>query len=261
MQLSKSFWKYNPALLTNRRDNYIQLTLSIFFFSPIFIVKCIGVNLVASLSLLSKIPEAGCTCVVGHSGNNNKVAPIIKTFQDCNNGGTVVFPAGQAYNVKSALELQGLKKIVKGKGYMYFNGDNIHFSGRGIINRNGQGWFDAQNNQGPTIIRVNVRNSYFAGFTVKHAPNDHFSIVGSQNNILVSVFFHIVPTYTNIPAKYTYVFGIYNSGNFIARSSTIVNGDDCFSVHSDLSNITVFELSCASGYGFSIGSLGNDAIS
>ncbi|KAL0097373.1 glycoside hydrolase family 28 protein [Phycomyces blakesleeanus] len=240
-------------------------------------MKFIGASVVASVFLLSTIAEAGRTCVVGHSGNNNEVAPIMKAFKDCNNGGTVVFPAGQTYNVKSALELQGLKNIVvkfdsiinfprfnpkiqKGKGYMYFNGDNIHFSGRGTINGNGQGWFDAQNNQGPTMVRVNARNSYFAGFTVKQAPNGHFSIVGSQNTILENLSLRTVSTNPSRPAKNTDAFGISSSSNIIIRDSTIVNGDDCLAVHGGVTNATISGITCTGGHGFSVGSLGKDGI-
>lgn len=114
---------------------------------------------VAALLLLSlgiNDVAAGSTCVVKPTGGDDASA-IVKAFQNCKSGGTVSFPKGNNYNLKSLIEIEGLKNVkidfqgkitlsgfdkkFKGKNaYIKIKGDNVHMSGGGTIDGNGQAW-------------------------------------------------------------------------------------------------------------------------
>ena len=96
------------------------------------------------------------TCVVKSSGGDD-TSVIVDAFEKCNNGGIVQFPKGSTYNLQSVISVEDLKdltvdfqgtinlpkyntKFEDEKAFIYLAGDNIHFSGAGTINGNGQGW-------------------------------------------------------------------------------------------------------------------------
>ncbi|KAI9015730.1 pectin lyase fold/virulence factor [Phycomyces nitens] len=238
-------------------------------------MQIFGIGAIASLFLLAATVEAGRTCVVGHSGKNNEVAPIQQAFKDCNNGGTVVFPAGQTYNLKGVIAVENLKQVtvkfdsiinmpvfktslINEKAFLYISGDNIHFSGSGTINGNGQGWYDAANNKAPTLFKIKATNSYFGGFHVKQAPRAHFSVNGSKNLTIENLSLNTVSKNANKPAKNTDAFDVSGASDIIIRNSNIVNGDDCIAVNGGVTNLLVTGLSCTGSHGFSVGSLGKD---
>lgn len=99
---------------------------------------------------------AAKTCAVKSSGGDD-AANIVDAFNNCNNGGTVEFTKGTTYNLKSVVSVEKLQdvtvkfegtinlptyntKFEDEKAFIYLAGDNIHFSGAGTINGNGQGW-------------------------------------------------------------------------------------------------------------------------
>lgn len=113
-----------------------------------------SLSFIATLILASSVDAA--TCVVAKSNSDDSVA-IRKAFNDCKNGGTVSFPKGNTYYMKSAIEIDGLKGItVKfngqivlpvfnksfkgGNSYISIKGDRINFAGGGTIVGNGQTW-------------------------------------------------------------------------------------------------------------------------
>lgn len=100
---------------------------------------------------------AAKTCAVKSSGGDD-ASNIVDAFNNCNNGGTVEFTKGTAYNLKSVVSVEKLQdvtvkfegtinlptyntKFEDEKAFIYLAGDNIHFSGAGTINGNGQGWY------------------------------------------------------------------------------------------------------------------------
>lgn len=113
---------------------------------------------VATLLLLSVgfNEVAAKTCTVAKSSSDDSVT-ITKAFQDCKNGGTVVFPKGKTYYMKNMIAIDGLKNVninlsgeivlptynkkFKGKSsWIEIKGDNIHMTGGGHITGNGQAW-------------------------------------------------------------------------------------------------------------------------
>lgn len=106
--------------------------------------------------LASALVNAGTTCTVSTSGDHS--SNIEAAFSKCKNGGTVVFPSGTTFNMKSVVSVTGLKdvtvqfdstvnlpsydiKFTKEKAFFYIEGDNIHWSGSGAFYGNGQGWY------------------------------------------------------------------------------------------------------------------------
>ena len=56
--------------------------------------------------LLPRVAEPSKTCTVNPLGNGRDDVPqILAAFNDCNNGGTVVFPRGETYNIATRLHL------------------------------------------------------------------------------------------------------------------------------------------------------------
>jgi len=50
--------------------------------------------------------EPSKTCTINPLGNGQDDVPqILAAFSDCNNGGTVVFPQGETYNIATRLSL------------------------------------------------------------------------------------------------------------------------------------------------------------
>ncbi|KAG1488874.1 hypothetical protein G6F54_011832 [Rhizopus delemar] len=114
---------------------------------------------VAALLLLSlgiNDVAAGANCVVSRSGGDD-ANNIISAFNKCKNGGTVTFTKGVTYNLKSMIEITGLKNVninfagginlparaskFQGQNhYIQLKGDNVNMYGGGTINGNGQAW-------------------------------------------------------------------------------------------------------------------------
>lgn len=117
-----------------------------------------SLSLLASLALTSSVNAAvtGKTCVVAKSSSDDAVT-IAQAFNDCKNGGTVSFPKGNTYYIKSYVAISGLngvtvnfagqivlppfnKSFKGGNSYISIKGSNINFSGGGTIVGNGQTW-------------------------------------------------------------------------------------------------------------------------
>lgn len=115
-----------------------------------------GLSLIASLALASTVQAASKTCTVAKSSSDDAVT-IAQAFKDCQNGGTVNFPKGNTYYLKSMVAITGLKgvtvnfqgqivlpafdkKFKGGNAYISIKGDHINFSGGGTIVGNGQTW-------------------------------------------------------------------------------------------------------------------------
>jgi hypothetical protein len=114
---------------------------------------------VAALLLLSlgiNNVAAATECVVARSGGDD-ANNIISAFNKCKNGGTVTFTKGVTYNLKSMIEITGLKNVninfagginlparaskFQGQNhYIQLKGDNVNMYGGGTINGNGQAW-------------------------------------------------------------------------------------------------------------------------
>ncbi|KAL0088316.1 glycoside hydrolase family 28 protein [Phycomyces blakesleeanus] len=234
-----------------------------------------GTGTIASILLLATAAQAATVCTVKKSGNGDDAVSINAAFSACKNGGTVIFPAGAVFNLKSVVAAADLKGVTvkfdstvnlpsynpsfaKQKAYFYLAGDKINFSGKGTFFGNGQGWYNAKNKNAPVVFKPKATNSYFGGFTIKQAPRAHFSVNGCKNTIFENLTIHTVSANSNYPAKNTDAFDVSASSGITIRNSNIVNGDDCIAVNGGVYGLTVSGLTCTGSHGFSVGSLGKD---
>jgi hypothetical protein len=100
--------------------------------------------------------SAATTCTVATT-SGDAASNIAAAFESCKSGGTVSFPKGNSYTLKSMLSISGLQgttvdfagtinlggydtSLSGGSAYLTIKGDSITFAGGGTINGNGQGW-------------------------------------------------------------------------------------------------------------------------
>ncbi|KAI7887738.1 pectin lyase fold/virulence factor [Mucor mucedo] len=229
-----------------------------------------GLSLIASLVLASSV-TAGPTCVVAKSSSDDSIT-IAKAFNDCKNGGTVNFPKGTTYNMKSVLNIQGLKGVTVnfqgqinlppfnksfkgGNAYISIKGDHINFSGGGTIVGNGQTWWDIKDTTAPTVLRIGATNSDFGHFNILNSPRAHMGMTGSKNVVLHDVYLKTVSANSNLP-KNTDALDVSSSSDIIFKDSNLFVGDDCTAINGGVTNMTISNVHCTGGHGFSVGSLG-----
>ncbi|KAG0734746.1 hypothetical protein G6F62_007582 [Rhizopus arrhizus] len=229
---------------------------------------------VAALLLLSlgvNDVAAAANCVVA-SSSGDAAANIASAFNNCKNGGTVTFTKGVTYNLKSVVTLQGLKNVnVNLAGtinlparsssfknldhYIAFKGDNVQIYGGGTINGNGQAWYDAADHTAPTVLRFGLTNSKVSGINIVNAPRAHMGVTNSQNLILDNITLKTASTSSNL-AKNTDALDVSSSQGIIFQNSHLTVGDDCLAINGGVTNITLNNVNCNGGHGFSVGSLG-----
>ncbi|KAG0750550.1 hypothetical protein G6F61_000675 [Rhizopus arrhizus] len=214
---------------------------------------------------------AAANCVVAPS-SGDAAANIVSAFNSCNNGGTVTFTKGVTYNLNSVVTIQGLKHVsVNFAGtinlparsssfknldhYIELKGDNVQVFGGGTVNGNGQAWYDAQDHTAPTVFRFSLTNSKVSGINIINAPRAHLGVTNSQNLVLDNITLKTVSTSKNL-AKNTDALDVSSSQGIIFQNSHLTVGDDCLAVNAGVTNITLNNVNCVGGHGFSVGSLG-----
>ncbi|KAI9498417.1 pectin lyase fold/virulence factor [Zychaea mexicana] len=232
--------------------------------------------LFASAPAFAAPARRATTCTIESTGGGDDTPNIVKAFTNCNNGGTVKFPKDAEYNMETVIYIEDLQDITVDfqgtlnlpkyntkyedeKAFIYLRGDNIHFSGPGTINGNGQGWYDAVNRKAPPLFKPRASNSYFGGFSIVKAPRSHFSVNNCENVVFEHLNINTVSDDEEKDAHNTDAFDVSDSTGVVIQSSTIVNGDDCIAVNGGAKNLTVTNLDCTGSHGFSVGSLGKDS--
>ncbi|KAI8878859.1 glycoside hydrolase family 28 protein [Backusella circina FSU 941] len=233
-------------------------------------VRVATVSIISAL-LLTFTEAATKTCVVSKSSSDDATT-IAKAFSDCKNGGTVSFPKGNTYYLKSMLKISGLKnvdvnfagqivlpgydkKFKGGSAYLQIDGDNVNFYGGGTINGNGQAWYDAEDHTAPTVLRISADNSVFSNFKIINSPRAHIGITSATNVVLEHVTLNTKSS-SSKPAKNTDALDVSSSKDIIFRHSQLTVGDDCTAINGGVTNITLTDINCNGGHGFSVGSLG-----
>ncbi|KAG5939101.1 hypothetical protein E4U59_003315 [Claviceps monticola] len=228
------------------------------------------------------------TCFVTPSaGLGEDDAPaILKAFHKCNNGGTVVLDGD--YTIGSPLDLTFLHAVdvaISGSvslsndveywashsmKYAYQNASaawrfggkdvNIYGGGQGVIDGNGQAWYDAfaKNSmlQRPVLFVLDgLKGGSVTGLKMQNPPF-WFNLIANSSDILVSDVNLTVKSTSNSTAKNTDGWDTYRSKNVVLQSSTVNNGDDCVSFKPNSTDIVVQNLACDGSHGISVGSLG-----
>lgn len=229
-----------------------------------------GLKLIASLVLASSV-TAGSTCTVAKSSTDDALT-IAQAFNDCKTGGTVIFPKNTTYYIQTPIVVQGLSDVTVslkgqivlpvfntifkgGSAYITIEGNNIKFSGGGSIHGNGQTWWDIKDTTAPPILKIGANNSDIGNFNIFDSPRAHLYLNGSNNVVVHDVYFKAVSNNTNLP-KNTDALDVTASTNIIFKDSILFVGDDCVAIKANVTNMTISNIHCTGGHGFSVGSLG-----
>ncbi|KAI8367743.1 pectin lyase fold/virulence factor [Blakeslea trispora] len=232
-------------------------------------------SLTSSLALITVLASAAqaATCTVSTSGDVAK--NIVSAFNNCKSGGTVVFSKGATYNLNDMVVVEGLNNVnvqfygtlnlpaynTKFNGQSAFftiKGNKVNFDGgnSGVINGNGQKWWDAKNRSAPTVLRMTVSGgSTFANFQILQAPRAHIGVTRCDGVTLDRITMRTVSASGN-DAHNTDAVDISNSKNVNWTNSVVTNGDDCMAINGSTSNVKVNNVQCTGSHGFSVGSLG-----
>ncbi|RKU40542.1 hypothetical protein DL546_002195 [Coniochaeta pulveracea] len=227
------------------------------------------------------------TCFVPSQGNGqDDSSSILSAFHTCNHGGTVVLDLN--YTISNPLDLTFLDSVdVAISGTVNFAGDvygwtektfkyayqdssamwrfggrdvNIYGGGKGLINGNGQPWYDEfQKNstlRRPILLVLDgLQGGSVTGLHMINSPN-WFNLIANSSDIIVSSIDIKVWSTNSNPAKNTDGWDTYRSDSIVIQDSTINNGDDCVSFKPNSTNIVIQGLSCNGSHGISVGSLG-----
>lgn len=139
-------------------------------------------------------------------------------------------------------------------------GTDVNFYGPGIIDGNGQAWYDlyAQNIYilRPILIGiVGLKSSTIGPLTLRYSPQYYHWVVNSSNVLFTGIDIRGDSTSRN-PAKNTDGWDTYRSNLITIQNSTVNNGDDCVSFKPNSTNMVVQNLVCNGSHGISVGSLG-----
>lgn len=137
---------------------------------------------------------------------------------------------------------------------------NIYGGGKGLINGNGQPWYDEfQKNstlRRPILLVLDgLQGGSVTGLHMINSPN-WFNLIANSSDIIVSSIDIKVWSTNSNPAKNTDGWDTYRSDSIVIQDSTINNGDDCVSFKPNSTNIVIQGLSCNGSHGISVGSLG-----
>ncbi|RCI04613.1 hypothetical protein CU098_011748 [Rhizopus stolonifer] len=234
------------------------------------------VSLTFALALLVTT-QASTTCTVTKDQSGDDSLSIASAFTTCANGGTVVFEKGVNYTMNSLVSLQNVNNVKikflanvylpsytpnkynKDGAYFLIGGSNITWDGHrtGTFIGGGQTWWDALDKTAPTLFRIEATHSTFRRFNILNSPRAHMRVKNSDGVTLDGLYFYTASSNEKLP-KNTDALDISSSKNIVFKNSNITIGDDCVAINDDTYNITVSDITCAGGHGFSIGSLGKN---
>jgi galacturan 1,4-alpha-galacturonidase len=120
---------------------------------------------------------------------------------------------------------------------------NIYGNGVGLINGNGQSWYDrfATNAtlERPTLMVLDgINGGSVTGLKLRQAPTWNFLVANSSSVLISNIEISVASTSDNT-AKNTDGWDTYRSDNIVIQDSHINNGDDCVSFKPNSTNIVV----------------------
>ncbi|KIN00399.1 glycoside hydrolase family 28 protein [Oidiodendron maius Zn] len=234
----------------------------------------------------------GKTCTVRPLGHQRDDTPqILRAFQQCNHGGTVVFPEGDNYWIGTKLnpiiydvtvDWKGVWTLSDDLDYWRNNsypiafqnhhagfiitGERIHINGynTGGINGNGNAWYDAE--EGNTqpgrpmpFVFWNVSDVFVEHFSVKDPPLWSLNIMNGTHMWFDDILNNA--TAVNAPFGSNWVqntdgFDTMDAYNIMLTNMYYQGGDDCIAIKPRSYNIYAQNITCHGGNGIAIGSLG-----
>ncbi|KAF4312854.1 Exopolygalacturonase X-1 [Botryosphaeria dothidea] len=230
------------------------------------------------------------TCVVPASGDGSDDGPaILKAFQSCNPGGSVVLSANTTYTVGTALDLTFLKHVdwvIEGTlqftndtdywqansfkqvfqnatTFFQLGGEDVNVYGGGTLDGNGQVWYDLYA-EDIYILRpilfgtIGLKGGSISNLKLRYSPQ-WYNLVANSTDVVFSDIDIAGGSVSKNPAKNTDGWDTYRSSNVVIQNSHINNGDDCVSFKPNSTEIVVQNLWCNGSHGISVGSLGQYA--
>ncbi|KAF3186727.1 hypothetical protein TWF106_011269 [Orbilia oligospora] len=222
-------------------------------------------------------------------------AEFLQGLKDANNGGTLVLERETTYVIGKKLDLTFLNNVhveLLGEilftnnitywqnNYFYhpfqksitfwkWGGKDILIYGNGILNGNGQAWYDgfagleildpSNTYYRPILFYAeNATNLRIEGIEFRNSPCWTNFVVTSKNVEYDNVIIDNQSKNKNLP-KNTDGFDSLNLDGISFTNSYVNIGDDCFSPKPNTSNIFVKNLWCNGTHGISMGSIGQYA--
>ncbi|KAK1701134.1 family 28 glycosyl hydrolase [Colletotrichum godetiae] len=248
-------------------------------------------------------PSQGCgrktfTIRASRNATDDVSKELKKGLQEANNGGTLYLPKNQTFVIAKALDLTFLNDIhVRLEGEIKFTDDvkywqtnafthpfqksimfwkwggkDIKIYGDGVINGQGQRWWNEFNSGIGSILNPdnkylrpilfyveNTTNLEVEGIHMKDSPCWTNFIVGSSNIEYRDVIATAITNNGSIIPKNTDFFDSLDVQDVKIERVWVNIDDDCFSPKSNNTNLYVNTMYCNGTHGQSIGSLGQYA--
>ncbi|KAI5362934.1 putative glycoside hydrolase, family 28, pectin lyase/virulence factor [Septoria linicola] len=237
-----------------------------------------------------------CTVFAGLSDTTDDVPVIVEAFDVCGHGGNIVFPENQTYHINTRLNRTVHDVDVDWRGEWVFSkdleywrnnsyriafqnhaagfiltGSHIRINGHntGGIHGNGQVWYyDERGNQtiGATrpgrpmpFVLWNVTDVTVQNFHVVQPQLWSINIMNGTNLVFDNIY--VNATSPEAPLGYNWVqnadgFNTMDTRNVHLTNFVYQGGDDCVAIKPRSHDITIKNLTCHSGNGIAIGSLG-----
>lgn len=215
---------------------------------------------------------------------------ILQAVELCGTNGTIIF-TDHTFNINQVMdttklqncdiELHGTLKwsdnIPYWLGHSYsvayanlstawfLGGTNVTFRGfgKGVLDGNGQAWYDENRNNSnqpgrPIALTIyKARNLWLDGISWRQAQFWHSFISHSENVTLSNVDMKSVSTSTWFTVN-TDGSDTWNSKNINFYNWTVEGGDDCIAIKGNSTNIHIKNATCIHTHGMPIGSVGQD---
>ncbi|KAH8198061.1 hypothetical protein TruAng_007785 [Truncatella angustata] len=235
-------------------------------------------------------PKQRCkTCFIDSHGDGvtDDSEAILAAFNDCNNGGHVVFRENETYIIGTAMDwtfLQSIDIDIQGKilftndttywqansfrfvfqnvtSFFKLGGDDVWIYGGGTIDGNGQAWYEAYAANAYTLRPVligadGLTNSIISDVVLRYSPQYYHFIANSTNVVFDNINIAGGSRNASVTAKNTDGWDTYRSDAITIQNSVINNGDDCVSFKPNSTDVLVQSLFCNGSHGISVGSLG-----
>jgi len=224
----------------------------------------------------SSVWTATCNIAGGTADDTNA---IISAFNTCGNGGKIVFTKGVKYNFarpdqvlpqlsNATVQLDGTIALPASTAYstvspyLTIKGKNVVVQGTGVIDGNGQVYWNAGLLGGPHLIKFTLSGTSSVNtITISNSPAQHVSVDTCSGTIFntVKIVIDRSRLQSGKQAKNTDGYDISNSADVQILNSYVDNNDDCIAVNggtTGVKNLLIDNIECHNGHGISIGSLG-----
>ncbi|KAI8625338.1 putative galacturan 1,4-alpha-galacturonidase C [Xylariaceae sp. FL1651] len=241
-----------------------------------------------SVSIIDGRPH----CTVTAKGNKKDDVPNLRdAFDTCGKQGVITFPEDQEYWIAEKLNpvvedvvINWSGKFVFSNNITYWRNNSYHISfqnhwaglvltgkdltilgnGTGGINGNGDTWYtaeagDTQAGRPMPFVLWNVSNVVVKDFSIWEPQLWSFNIMNGTDILVENLY--VNATATKAPSGDNWVqntdgFDTMDVQNVTLRNFEYTGGDDCIAVKPRSFNVSVYNVTCHSGNGIAIGSLG-----